>query len=808
MTTQQRPAAAATQSSDNNNNSNMFNDVGIVYRDHKILLDDQEGAPIIQPLSISIDDDIRSTNDHHHQQQPAEDDFYDEDSESSGFTSFQRDPSYTPQIYIRQPHLAALPVLLLEFLALALTRAVLPSLLLKRYGSRTYIIMGGAECVRGIFAFFACPLFGKLSDVWGRRPCLFVTVLGTLAPVCSLAFWKPQGGGGYYDQSHDVVTADMDMASQNNMEAFGVDAGDASPEGSSWILLSGMDYSDQLLSTINILPTLHRIDLFVILFALSGVFASTFTLSAVRGIFAFFACPLFGKLSDVWGRRPCLFVTVLGTLAPVCSLAFWKPQGGGGYYDQSHDVDTADMDMTSQNNMEALEAGHILDGVDAGDASPEGSSWILLSGMDYSDQLLSTINILPTLHRIDLFVILFALSGVFASTFTLTFAYISDVVKDRDGRVSAYGLALATFGLSFTVGPLLGGYLANVDDEGKGQGGRSFLKFLNTDDNESSSTSEHYEHSSGEIHPIGQHRVFVMTLVLAVLDLFYIYFILPESLKHNKRNELENYSVSESASSEPGEMSTTAIADNSSSSSNLFHGGVGVSRRASSSWWNPFDSIRYLTTDPLLSKIGHITILYYTALHAVVSTLILYAARQFHLGPERLGELMAALGLSTMLSEAILVRIVIPSLGEPSSMRLGLMSFTLQCILLALAGSPWQLFFCAVLAIPGNLVYPSITSLVSTSVKPEMVGRALGSINGVKSLTEGVGPLIFGTLLTISETHSLPGWPYFIAAIMSALAWRATKDLPGEPNERAEYHMARNTVDYEEMEPFNERNKA
>jgi len=660
MITRQRPTAAATQSDDNSS----FNDLGIIYRDHKII--DEDDAPINnQPLSI--DDD---TNDHH--QNSSQDYFYDEDSES-GFTSFQRHPSYTPQIYINQPHLAVLPVLLLEFLALALTRAVLPSLLLKRYGSRTYIIMGGAECIRGIFAFFACPLFGKLSDIWGRRPCLLITVMGTLAPVCSLAFWKPDGGG--YDQSSiDTVTTEL---------------------------------SDNLAAS----------------------------------------------------------------------------------------LETAD---------------HLLDGVDAGDASPEGGSWwfpTLLFGMDYSDQL--SINILPSLHRIDLFVILFALSGVFASTFTLTFAYISDVVKDRDGRVAAYGLALATFGLSFTVGPLLGGYLANVDDDGKGQGGRSFLKLLNTDDNESSSPEhyEHYEQSTGEIHPIGQHRVFVMTLILTVLDLFYIYFILPESLNYSKRNEFEN-SVAASASSEMGDISTTAIADNSSSSNVAFQGGVGVSRRASSSWWNPFESIRYLTTDPLLSSIGRITILYYTALHAVVSTLILYAARQFHLGPHRLGELMAALGLSTMLSEAVLVRIAIPALGEPRSMRLGLMSFTLQCMLLAVAGSPWQLFFCAILAIPGNLVYPSISSLVSTSVKPEDVGRALGSINGVKSLTEGVGPLIFGTLLTISETHSLPGWPYLIAAVMSALAWHATKALPGESSERAEYYMGREKVDYEEMQPFNERNNA
>jgi MFS family permease len=57
---------------------------------------------------------------------------------------------------------------------------------------------------------------------------------------------------------------------------------------------------------------------------------------------------------------------------------------------------------------------------------------------------------------ITVFIILFALSGVFSSTFTLVFAYISDTVQNQEERVSAYGLALATFGLSFTLGPILG----------------------------------------------------------------------------------------------------------------------------------------------------------------------------------------------------------------------------------------------------------------------------------------------------------------------------------------------------------------
>ena len=112
----------------------------------------------------------------------------------------------------------------------------------------------------------------------------------------------------------------------------------------------------------------------------------------------------------------------------------------------------------------------------------------------------------------------------------------------------------------------------------------------------------------------------------------------------------------------------------------------------------------------------------------------------------RLGELMAALGLSTMLSEAVLVRVAIPLLGETRCMRIGLASFSLQCVLLAVADSPWHLFGCAFLAMAGNLVYPSVSSWVSSTVRPDMVGRALGAVNGVKSLTEGIGPLLFGTV--------------------------------------------------------------
>lgn len=431
----------------------------------------------------------------------------------------------------------------------------------------------------------------------------------------------------------------------------------------------------------------------------------------VRGLLAFIACPAFGKISDVLGRKVCLFITVLGTCSPVCSLAV----------------------MSLQN--------HALD-------------------------------IHQQQQTVWMFVVLLALSGIFSSTFTLTFAYISDTVKKKKDRVTAYGLALATFGLSFTIGPMAGGYLAHVGD-------------IYTDSYTASSIAqdegngmEDIMHSGPDqnyLHPLGQRRVFCTALILTILDLLYIYFILPESVpdavfggKAQTRSEKE----------EEDEISVVTC-DTRRSFTDQWNSIRDIVPNA----WSPFDTLRIFSGDPFMYEVGTIALLYYTALWAVVSTLTLYAAKRFHMGPERLGELMSALGLSTMISEAVLVRIVVPSIGEKRSMRVGLIAFSFQCIVLGFAYEGWHLFICVLLSTASNLVYPSLTSLVSSAVSQDMVGEALGAVNGVKALTEGIGPLLFGTLMTFSEKTPLPGWPYLLASFFAMAAYKRAARLPDEDDE-------------------------
>lgn len=407
-----------------------------------------------------------------------------------------------------------------------------------------------------------------------------------------------------------------------------------------------------------------------------------------------------------------------------------------------------------------------------------------------SSESIANETIAITRNRMQYFVLLFALSGIFSNTFTLTFAYISDTVQKRKDRVSAYGLALATFGLSFTIGPMAGGYLAHIEIDG--------------DRDSNMDKKEVWMDSIGEgdmedkpmsmmIHPLGQQRVFTASLVLTVLDLLYIYFILPESKIQTGNHAIRTYDRTTEDDDLSHASGTSDDSDCVSRQSTLSQKWNHVRTDIIPNSWSPFDTLRIFSGDPFLYEVGVIAFLYYTAVHALVSTLQLYAVKRFRLRPERLGELMSALGLSTMVSEAVLVRIVVPAIGEKRSMRFGLACFVMQCALLGVAYEGWHLFLCVLVSMGSNLVYPSLTSLVSEAVGENMVGEALGAINGVKALTEGLGPLIFGALMTISGRSALPGWPYLVAAVLTAVAYQRSRLLPDEDDEQyiSESYMAR-----------------
>ena len=75
----------------------------------------------------------------------------------------------------------------------------------------------------------------------------------------------------------------------------------------------------------------------------------------------------------------------------------------------------------------------------------------------------------------------------------------------------------------------------------------------------------------------------------------------------------------------------------------------------------------------------------------------------------------------------------------------------------AATADPEFVFLSVGLSLLSNLVYPSVSALVARRVPPDGLGEALGAVNGVKALTEGLGPLVFAALMVEFEATSLPG---------------------------------------------------
>ncbi|GFR62927.1 hippocampus abundant transcript 1 protein [Elysia marginata] len=77
----------------------------------------------------------------------------------------------------------ALIIIFLEFFAWGLLTSPIISVLNETFPKHTFLFNGLIQGVKGLLSFLSAPLIGALSDVWGRKPFLLLTVGFTCAPI-------------------------------------------------------------------------------------------------------------------------------------------------------------------------------------------------------------------------------------------------------------------------------------------------------------------------------------------------------------------------------------------------------------------------------------------------------------------------------------------------------------------------------------------------------------------------------------------------------------------------------------------------
>ncbi|MBN9502564.1 MAG: MFS transporter [Armatimonadetes bacterium] len=292
------------------------------------------------------------------------------------------------------------------------------------------------------------------------------------------------------------------------------------------------------------------------------------------------------------------------------------------------------------------------------------------------------------------------LGGIGAANLGVAFAYIADVTKPED-RAKGLGLVGAAFGLGFILGPFSGTQL---------------LKF-------------------GHNEPL---LLGYVAAGLSLVNLLYVWLLLPESLKESNVEKGHFLSDFKTAVASPG---------------------LGL----------------------LLAMFFALN-LGFTNLETTYFQLLADSRSVFHLGEtmakEYGGYILAMIGVISAFTQGFLVRRLMPVYGEVNLIR-----FCLPILAVTLLSIPFTplwipaliglLFF----GMSNGLVQPSLSSVISRSAPAAIQGGIFGITQALGALARCVGPLIGNSLFSLQ-----PSYPYILGASLILIpvlaAWRIRMPEP------------------------------
>uniref|UniRef100_A0A1A7X2F8 Major facilitator superfamily (MFS) profile domain-containing protein n=1 Tax=Iconisemion striatum TaxID=60296 RepID=A0A1A7X2F8_9TELE len=353
----------------------------------------------------------------------------------------------------------------------------------------------------------------------------------------------------------------------------------------------------------------------------------------VKGFLSFLSAPLIGALSDTWGRKSFLLITVFFTCAPIPFMRI--------------------------------------------------SPWWYFA--------------------------LIAVSGIFSVTFSVIFAYVADITEEHE-RSTAYGLVSATFAASLVTSPAIGAYL-----------------------------SAQYSDS----------LVVLVATVIAVVDIAFVFFLVPESLPDKMR--LSSY-------------------------------GFPISWEQA----DPFSSLRRVGKDTTVLLICVTVFLSYLPEAGQYSSFFLYLKQVIEFSSAAIAGFIAMVGILSIIAQTILLSLLIRTIGKKNTVLLGLGFQILQLLCYAFGSESWMIWAAGTLVAMSSITFPAVSALVSQNASADQQGVVQGMITGIRGLCNGLGPALYGFIFYLfnveltdtqpvaerqnTERSVIPGPPFLFGACAVLLA--------------------------------------
>ncbi len=283
-------------------------------------------------------------------------------------------------------------------------------------------------------------------------------------------------------------------------------------------------------------------------------------------------------------------------------------------------------------------------------------------------------------------------SGAMQSNASVANAYVADITAPAD-RARRFGLLGAMFGLGFILGPVMGGLLGAID----------------------------------------LHLPFFAAGTLALLNLLYGWFVLPESLP--------------------------------------------VERRRPIVWKTALNPVAAFAELGRLGGIGIlVAVIALTALSQFIlyTSWVLYTTFKFGWGPLQNGWSLFAVGMMSALVQGFLLGRLLKRFSPQRLAVIGLVSSTLAYVGWGAASEGWMMFAVVVCNVLGFTVAASMQSIVSSAADATKQGRTMGAVSGLQSLMAVVAPVLSAPLL--GAVSHLPrgdwriGAPFYFCALLQLVA--------------------------------------
>ncbi|WP_298390670.1 TCR/Tet family MFS transporter [Hydrotalea sp.] len=227
----------------------------------------------------------------------------------------------------------------------------------------------------------------------------------------------------------------------------------------------------------------------------------------------------------------------------------------------------------------------------------------------------------------------------------------------------------------------------------------------------------------------GPRVPFFAAAVLAFVNWLYGYFILPESLPAENRRKFEW-------------------------------------KRA-----NPLGSLVQLKKYPVISGLVFSITLLYIAGHAVQSCWSYYTMSKFGWDERMVGYSLGFIGLIVGIVQGVLIRAIIPKLGQEKSVYIGLSLYAIGFLLFAFASTTWMMFVFMIPYALGGIAGPSLQGIISNHVPSNEQGELQGALTSLMSATSIIGPLmmthIFAYFTSSKAPLHFPGAAMLLGAILT-----------------------------------------